>query len=446
VLLGLEEPPYALGCMSPHRRVASAFLICLGAATLLWCVALGFSRGNSPHADFFDFYWAANAARTGGDLWTSGDGGYIYPPLLALVLAPLTWLGPQVAARVWTVAMAVALLLSLDIAVRVVACACSLRLTSRERLVACSLSFLPLADCVRRELEWSNCNPIVILAWTLSLWWIGQRPRLAGLALSVAAIIKYLPLAMLPMLLLRRRWTEAGWMVLGLTLLALAPALVRGWDRNLIDLSIALGGLARMAGVAAPSRAANIIPVHAEYSHSITSGLARLVRDGAVSPGAMIAVLCCVVCICGVVWILVCARCIRPKLMPWWSAQSPNGVMVPHARVLLAECLFVIALSLALSPQTQKRHLNLLVPVTAVMAVLWVRGSRETRWWMAGACAALVLGATVMPNAPSIREFVESSWKYAGGPGITTLAVTMVVAWRLVVDAEMKKSANDAMS
>lgn len=417
-----------------------------GALAMGWCIERGLTRGDAPNADFFDFYWAANAVRHGGDLWTSGDGGYIYPPFLAVVLAPWSLLAPKLAATFWTLLMSLCLLMSLDLCVRIAARVLEIELQRRERLAAAALAFLPLVDCVRRELEWSNCNPLIILAWSAGLWWLTRRPALSGIALGVAAMIKYLPLGMLPLLFLRRRLREACWMIACLVALALAPAIVRGWERNLEDLAIALGGLARMAGLSAPSRVANIIPIDADYSHSITSGLARLVRDGELAPPMLFVGAAIALALTGAAWLFFCRRVAAPPLAPWWSAASAKPSTGLPARMLLAECLFAIAMSLALSPQTQKRHLNFLVPVTAVLAVLWLRGSRRTRWWMFATTCMLTLGATIMPNTPLARSFIEDTWKYIGGPGWVVLACTVIVAWRLVAPSHTARTNTQALT
>src|SRR5689334_3909941 len=47
--------------------------------------------------DFADYWNAAHAMREGTNIYTSGQHGYIYPPLLAFVLQPLTFIPERVA-------------------------------------------------------------------------------------------------------------------------------------------------------------------------------------------------------------------------------------------------------------------------------------------------------------------------------------------------------------
>jgi hypothetical protein len=94
------------------RTFASAAVILL-IYVWIWTVA-AHRIADPPHigfanvfvtgtGDFEHFYRGALALRTGADLYASGVGGYIYPPLIAFVFAPLTYFTVQTAAWIMLV-------------------------------------------------------------------------------------------------------------------------------------------------------------------------------------------------------------------------------------------------------------------------------------------------------------------------------------------------------
>ena len=83
------------------------------AAALFWVVAAhridgkpfsGFAHVFVTRCgDFEHFYFAALAMREGGDLYASGEGGYIYPRLIAFLFMPLTLFSVKAAALIMLV-------------------------------------------------------------------------------------------------------------------------------------------------------------------------------------------------------------------------------------------------------------------------------------------------------------------------------------------------------
>ena len=51
--------------------------------------------------DWRHFYLAAEALVQGENPYTSGTGGYVYPPMIAILLAPMAMVGPKFAAWIW---------------------------------------------------------------------------------------------------------------------------------------------------------------------------------------------------------------------------------------------------------------------------------------------------------------------------------------------------------
>src|SRR5258705_8385049 len=92
-------------------------------------------------------------------------------------------------------------------------------------------------------------NGLMLLMLALALRWLDRKPWLAGLALGFAVNIKYLPLVLLPWLLIRRRWLAAGSFVLGCIFFAILPAVQSGWNNNLNHLSTAFRGPGHPLGI-----------------------------------------------------------------------------------------------------------------------------------------------------------------------------------------------------
>src|SRR5258707_2105741 len=95
--------------MIPPRR-SRGFSYFLSIALLLLAVAapLLVRDAKTGTEDFGHFYRAANAMRHGQDIYAATNGHYIYPPLLAFVLQPLTFLSENTAVVVWLVLSAFA--------------------------------------------------------------------------------------------------------------------------------------------------------------------------------------------------------------------------------------------------------------------------------------------------------------------------------------------------
>lgn len=409
-----------------ERRIAfGSIAACVG--VMAWLISRGLKVGTRGSIDFFDFYWAAEAFPR-DDIYAVGDPGYIYPPLLAFLMQPLTLLGGTAAATLWVflnAALAAFLCwLGVDTARRALDIA-----WPRERtIIASCASFLFLADGFRNELEWGNCNLIILAAVLLAIRWIVTRPILAGVLLALAAALKYLPILFLVWLVARRQWRAAAAMLVGLMTLLLVPALQVGWDRNTQFLGSSVRGVSTMlASKVSPitrdpprdassvlphsptTAPANIWPLDAKFSLSLPSGMARIVRDHSLAkwvlPAGVLGVAALCVVACGVVY-----RAHGQRL--FWR-------VAPHW-LILAEGVGVATAMVAFSPQTQKRHFNMLIGLVAWGLVLALAPRQDTtRRPRALAIIALaLLGALTTPmlNTPWTRDFMVDVWNWSGGP------------------------------
>jgi uncharacterized membrane protein YsdA (DUF1294 family) len=413
-----------------ERRIAfGSIAACVG--VMAWLISRGLKVGTHGSIDFFDFYWAAQAFPR-DDIYAVGDPGYIYPPLLAFLMQPLTLLGENGAATLWvflTAALAAVLCwLGVDTARR------ALGITwPRERtIIASCASFLFLADGFRNELEWGNCNLIILAPVLLAIRWLATRPVLAGVLLAIAAALKYLPILFLVWLLARRQWRAAAAMLVALVTLLLAPALQVGWDRNAQFLDSSVRGVSTMlASKVSPPGAphstphsttapANIWPLDATFSLSIPSGMARIVRDNSLAkwvlPAGVLGVAALCVVACGVVY-----RAHAVRL--FWRT-------VPHW-LLIAEGVGVATAMVAFSPQTQKRHFNMLVGLVAWGLVLALAPGRPRASRTTAIIALAFLGALTTPmlNTPWTRDFATEYWNWSGGPSyVAVICQIMIVA------------------
>lgn len=423
------------------RRIAVVALL-ISAGVMVWLVTRGLKVGTQPHVDFFDFYYAAQAVPKGLDIYAVGDPGYIYPPLLAFLMQPLAWLEPVFAAQIWVgvnAILAAALCwLCVDTATKLL----GVRWHWSKITLACCVVFWILADGFRNELEWGNCNFLIMLGVVLGIRWLHLKPALAGACLAVAAALKYLPILFLLYLIARGSWRSAASMCVVLVALLLMPAIQVGWHRNVEFLGSSVRGVSTMLASkvadparfkdslidqSAPTAPANIWPMDADFSFSIPSGIARVVRDThapkwAVACGILgVAALC--IAICAAIY-----RRNRQRLW-WFFASVPKRT---PAWLVTAEAIGVSTAMVVFSPQAQKRHFNMLIPLIALAVVLAIAAPTRVRAWTVVGLVILAILATPMINTPWTRDFFVNQWEWFGGPSYAILAcqfITLAMAF-----------------
>ncbi len=182
----------------------------------------------APRADDFqDYLFAAQQIGSGRDPyadferthvpwdWTLSSG-YIYPPAFAGALVPLTWIPTDLAVRLWLVLLQAMVVASLLIVYRAIG-----RPGRGELLcmAAVTTTFFPLAA----NLYAGAVNPALLVLLTAA-WaaWRRHRDVGSGALLAAAAVIKIIPVALMPYLAARRHWRLLATFVLtGLAGLAL---------------------------------------------------------------------------------------------------------------------------------------------------------------------------------------------------------------------------------
>lgn len=400
--------------LSPRlRQFASYAAVLIGAIFLVWLLKIAYSSGSKPDRDFFDFYYAAVAARSGENIYTSGDSGYIYPPLLAILLVPLSRIAPVAASHLWSVILAILLPIAAILSAGEAARRVGIRLFRLDTFALAAVSVILIGMTWRSEFFWGNSNLLVIIPVIIALRVLDRMPVTAGLWLAFAVNIKYLPIVFLPYLLVRRRWRAAAAMTFGTVGFALLPALYLGWDRNIQYLRVAFLGFEKMTGAAiAEGSAANINALAANYSLSITSTAARFAERFSWPSGAMLlAVAVAAAAMLALGWGMYRAH----GFALFSGRNADSDAAAPASRLLVGlEWSGLMTAALLFSPQTSLRHLNMLLPTCAFAPALLMRVGTKARCLLAAGLIVLALGATSIPGIPGWRNDIES-WTELGG-------------------------------
>jgi hypothetical protein len=223
-----EEP------MRRNRPLAYAPAACLAAiAAVYWAIiaaaSLAYVQPRGKFSDFAHFYAAARAVRMGIgpgiysaavlvriDQLPGGCAGsslqipYINPPLLAILLQPLTTLSCGDAFRVWrlislAIWASVTALLAWQVGRRCLQRGASppWSATAAACIIALSAFSYPIVDGL-----WLGQVHLLILGGIVLAWWLREhnQPFLAGMILAAITLIKLLPAVLIVYFLLRRDW------------------------------------------------------------------------------------------------------------------------------------------------------------------------------------------------------------------------------------------------
>jgi hypothetical protein len=181
--------------------------------TAYWAAASNVATGRSPYE-----WLAANRPQDATE--------YVYPPLLALLLAPFTWmLDYPTALGAWLVFSTLSLVLGIILVWQISG------LRSGPPSALPLLLFLPLAPAIIGGIGWGRVSTqlLLVIAAGYAALSLGHSVR-AGALLACGAYLKSFPALLGGYLLLRRRWVAASVaLVVGLGLLLLT-ALILGWE------------------------------------------------------------------------------------------------------------------------------------------------------------------------------------------------------------------------
>lgn len=157
-------------------------------------------------------------------------GMFPNPPVLAVVLWPLTLLPPVPSAVLWFGIKVVMAGWSVYWSVRL-ATGDEFSLPTWSLVILLMLAGRPLAS----DLDHGNVNILILFLATAGLWaYRNSRDWLAGSAIALATAFKLTPALFIPYFAYKRQWRVVAWSVVGLLVFLLVlPGPVLGFRRNL---------------------------------------------------------------------------------------------------------------------------------------------------------------------------------------------------------------------
>jgi len=191
--------------------------------------------GNGKTKDYALWYWAGQQVLHGGSLYPTDIHAYfefIYPPLPAILLAIPSWFGKLALYTMLSVLNVVAWWYTGMF---------SNAMTGSGRRPGPWLEALPALVTVTFVFDMFDLGQpnLVLLAMMLYGFWSlrHQRGWLAGFMFALATAIKVFPIAVLPYLVWRRKWSAViATVAFTGILLYVAPAPIRGFERNAAEL------------------------------------------------------------------------------------------------------------------------------------------------------------------------------------------------------------------
>jgi hypothetical protein len=422
---------------SDNRLQSTGGMILTGVLVLVFIVLIAQinRRISSGHSgDFRHFYFAAEALLEHRDLYadtplnivehalgrpagpvekawyTTDTDRYLYPPLIAMLYTPIARLRFDIAQRI--ILIVDALLVYAGILLTTRAFIDRFELTKSTLLFAATalLGVLLNLDKIHVELQMFQTNALMFAMFATSLYWLDRRPIAAGIPLGIILNIKYLSLATLPWLLVRRRWKTAGSCIASTIVFALLPALISGWHTNLQNLAVAYGGLLHMVGVSSGSvEQANVDDIRDYLSCSITSAMARTpIGRHNLSIGLLMAAGIAMVAVLLVIWLY---RRNRVPIFAW--PEADQQAHQPWKTVTGLEFVSIVAATLCFSPQTNTRHLMLALLLTIPMSAL-ILASRQRFVVLIGA-VVLCVGFIFPPGGQAPASHRRAIWWFGHG-------------------------------
>jgi len=154
---------------------------------------------------------------------------YPNPPLMALVLYPLTLLPPLAGAMAWFLCKVIMAFIALVLAIRM-AVGSNRRMPAIGVLVVGLVSLRPLLG----DLQHGNINILILFVVVLSLWaYRAGHDWLAGLGIALGTTFKVTPALFIPYFAWKRQWRVVGGALIGLVLFLLViPGVVLGMRHN----------------------------------------------------------------------------------------------------------------------------------------------------------------------------------------------------------------------
>lgn len=436
----------------------------IGRACLVICVGVAIAFGaayfkmylRGKYQDFFHFYYGAKALVDGTDLYASGVKGYIYPPMFGVLIMPLVelgqWLhqifpisaealakgqvgdpGARYAGALWAVVNAGLFLGVLYVLAKESCTRFGIRPWWAAVATVAALGMAANLDKLRAVIYGGQSDMLLLLLVALAFSLERRRPFVAGVCLGLSAMVKYQTLVFVPYFIVRRRFAEAGGILVGFAIGALSAAPVVGWATNAQYLQRAFRGMGEMLGVIPKTEtAAGIHPLTWDGSVSIPSALARLV--GYPQQMGLLA--------------LLYGACVLAALLVGWRLLRVHGVNLFVARggalerarerapIVALEWAGLMTAILVFSPQATGRHFVLMTFTTTLAAAALTRGVRgKARVLIIAGMVLYVAGLHLPPGENPFRGLLKQ-WEWVGGAswcalsGYFLMLAGMLRGWR----------------
>jgi alpha-1,2-mannosyltransferase len=380
--LTIENRPHLLNSNREKIRRQTALYAFVGLAAIflsLWNAPRAGTTSSLYGNDFTVFYAAAERIVATGnpyDIAIREHTPYLYPPLFAHLLAPLTFLSLPVASFLWTFGNCVAFALLFAASFQ------QIKETNAGPRLAWLIAFLPL---LLGNLALGQVNLWIAFLATFALTRDLERrtPWSAGLALALAISIKLTPAVLLVHFAARRSWKLLAWCagfgvaLNGASFLALGPdrvAILRGWFNEVIvngwKFNFAVSGNQSLNG--AFLRFLTTAPTDAPRFPSVT-----ILDTGSLAPTLFL-------CLCGLLL----------GFSAWRSYQSVRNEQAAHAAALAAcACLLLSKLSWVV-------HFTMLaLPAALVAQNALDEKKKASRWLALGALLCFWSSFRFIPEA-----------------------------------------------
>ena len=378
-------------------------------------------RAFHAHSNDFIHYWnAALALRNGEDIYTSGEHRYVYPPLLAFLLQPLTFIPSRVAVVVWIFLSGLLILVAVLIASRETVR--RLQLDSSNCLAIAAVAMVLAFDKIRSLLSLGQSDALTLVGFACALRWMNRRPLIAGIAVGGSANVKYISLIFVPYFLVKRNYRAALSAILSFVGFLFLPAVQIGFQRAAEYAKAAFGGVANMFGAGVVEHGANVIDIAWNRSISIPSTIVRLTRGFGLSDT-----------VAGLTIILLFLATIGALI---WLGRSQGAPMFQRGKreesgraTVLPEWLILIVLALVFSPQTTLRHMVLMVLAFVVaVGVLLTLAERRAKVVVICAIGIMVAALTLPPYGMGMNQAVWT-WRAIGGASWCALVFLFATVW-----------------
>lgn len=195
-----------------------------------------------PNKDYPLWYLTGQKFNHGEALYPTEENAtfpFMYPPFAAMILGTLSFGGPTIMLALLLALNAVSLAVAIELTVRMIAGSGDVSLLMRT--LPAGVSIFLVGDMF--TLGQPNLGLYCLLLGGLMLVRGGYQTA-GGSLFAIAAAAKAFPVVIIAYLIYRRAWRASVTMILGIVaLLVLAPAPVRGFERNLTELKTWADGM-----------------------------------------------------------------------------------------------------------------------------------------------------------------------------------------------------------